>query len=498
MNAIIGYSEMLMEEAQDMEQQGFIPDLQKINAAGKHLLALINDILDLSKIEAGKMELYLESFNVRDMIQDVAATMGPLITKNANRLIIDIAPEIGVMDADLTKVRQGLFNLLSNACKFTKAGTIELRVQFEPGTSGERIQFRVTDSGIGMTPEQTSKIFEAFTQADTSTTRKYGGTGLGLTITRKFCEMMGGEITVASEPGKGTTFAICLPVKVAEQHAEAAVPRPAGASAAKPGAGGSVLVIDDDPAVRDLMRAFLTKEGYRVTAVSGGKEGLQRAKEMRPDVITLDVVMPGMDGWSVLSALKADPEIAEIPVIMVTMLDNEAIGYALGAADYLTKPINRELLVRVLRKYGQPRDRHPVLVVEDDGDTQYTLRNTLERDGWAVQSAENGRAALKLVASSLPNLVLLDLMMPEMDGFMFLEEFRRIPGAANIPVIVLTAKDLTAEDHRRLNGYVKKIVQKGSGRQILLKEIREAVAATLRNVRNGETLARVTGESVSG
>jgi CheY-like chemotaxis protein len=245
------------------------------------------------------------------------------------------------------------------------------------------------------------------------------------------------------------------------------------------GALGSVLVIDDDETVRDLMQSFLTKEGYGVIAVSSGQEGLECARRMSPDAITLDVVMPGMDGWSVLSVLKADPKLADIPVILLTILDNQSTGYALGAADYLTKPIDRELLLRTLRKFGGTRHRQPVLVVEDDRDTQRTLSSTLERDGWAVQVADNGRKALRLISGALPSLVLLDLMMPEMDGFMFLKEFRRIPGTEHIPVLVLTAKDLTSEDHRRLNGYVEKIVQKGSSRQTLLKEVRELVAATV-------------------
>ncbi|HLK65280.1 MAG TPA: response regulator [Bryobacteraceae bacterium] len=483
MNAIIGYSEMLTEEAQDLGQEDFIPDLNKINAAGKHLLALINDILDLSKIEAGKMDLYLEAFSVHDMVRDVVTTMQPLIDKNANQLVVDVAPEIAAIRADLTKVRQGLFNLLSNASKFTKGGKIELRVRSEQVGSRSWVAFHVKDSGIGMTQEQAGKVFEAFTQADASTTRKYGGTGLGLTITRKFCELMGGNITVESELGKGTTFTIRIPVEVRDpKTAETMVlvdeATPAPAPATKKSAG-CVLIIDDDPTVRELMQSFLGKEGYRVECATGGEEGLKRAHELHPDVITLDVAMPRMDGWSVLSALKADPGLHDIPVIMLTMVDNKSMGYALGAAEYMMKPINRERLISVIRKYGSKHGQVPVLVVEDDPDTRYILKNTLEKDGWQVQTAANGRIALEMAASKLPGLVLLDLMMPEMDGFTFIDEFRRVPEGRRIPVIVLTAKDLTADDRRRLNGYVQSVVKKGSNTESLLGELRDLVAQSI-------------------
>ena len=487
MNAIIGYSEMLTEEAEDLGQEDFIPDLQKINAAGKHLLALINDILDLSKIEAGKMDLYLETFEIQGMVRDVATTMQPLVNKNANRLEIDIAAEAGSMHADLTKVRQTLFNLLSNACKFTREGVIDLHIRREQVEARDWLEFRVRDSGIGMSPEQARKVFEAFTQADASTTRKYGGTGLGLTITRKFCELMGGSIHVESELGKGTTFIVRLPAVVADERKpqpKAETPAKRAAPAANGGgSAGSVLVIDDDPVVQDLMKSFLIKEGYQVTVASGGAEGLEAARAAAPDVITLDVAMPKMDGWSVLSALKADPKLAEIPVIMLTMVDNKSMGYALGAAEYMTKPIQRERLVNILRKYSRLRDSRPVLIVEDDPDTRTILKNTLERDGWRVEVAENGRVALERVARGLPGLVLLDLMMPEMDGFTFIGEFHRIADARAVPIIVLTAKDLTDDDRRRLNGYVEQIVQKGINTDSLLAQVRELVAQNVRRAR---------------
>ncbi len=485
MNAIIGYSEMLIEEAEDSGADEFVPDLKKIHAAGKHLLGLINDILDLSKIEAGKMDLYLEDFIVRDMVRDVVTTMKPLVDKNENVLEVDIPAEITVMHADVTKVRQGLFNLLSNACKFTKSGTIVLRVRAEQVGGREGMSFAVQDSGIGMTPAQVAKVFEAFTQADESTTRKYGGTGLGMTITRKFCEMMGGNITVESEYGKGTTFTIHLPRHVAKLKAAvaaAAAPEQPAATPAPSGPAGavSVLVIDDDAVSQDLVRTMLAKEGYRVTIAGNGEDGLRLARELHPDIITLDIAMPKMDGWSVLSTLKADPALADIPVIMLTMVDNKSMGFALGASEYMTKPVNRERLIGVMRKYIPSSDGQSVLVVEDDRATVEIMQSMLEKDGWRVRTAANGRIALEVAAADMPGLILLDLMMPEMDGFTFLDEFRRAPEARSVPVIVLTAKDLTADDRSRLNLSVERILQKGDGAE---GELRGLIADRIGKVR---------------
>ena len=481
LNAIIGYSEMLQEDAADLGAEQFTDDLKKINAAGKHLLELINAVLDLSKIEAGKMELYLEPFDVPSLVRDIAAVIQPLAATNSNRLDVHCPDEAGTMRADLTKVRQALFNLLSNSCKFTERGTVSLSVAREALDGQEWMVFSVSDTGIGMTPEQLTRLFEAFSQADAATTRKYGGTGLGLALSRRLCRMMGGDITVESEAGRGSTFTIRLPAVVPDAVEEApAFPAPAeGVHAGI----GTVLVIDDETAVRDLMQRFLAKEGFRVVTAQGGDEGLRRARELRPDAITLDVMMPGMDGWAVLSALKAEPETADIPVIMLTIVDDKNLGYALGAADYLTKPVDRERLVTVLDKY---RRDLPVLVVDDDVTVRQLLRRMLEPAGYTVVEAENGRAALERLRETSPGVVLLDLMMPEMDGFDFAVEFRRHEGWRAIPIVVITAKDLSRDDHERLNGYVQRILQKGAyTREQLLAEVRELVAASV--ARRGST-----------
>jgi GAF domain-containing protein/CheY-like chemotaxis protein/anti-sigma regulatory factor (Ser/Thr protein kinase) len=480
LNAIIGYSEMLQEDAVDLGAEQFTDDLKKINAAGKHLLELINAVLDLSKIEAGKMELYLESFEVAPLVRDIAAVIQPLAVKNANRLDLHCAAEVGTMRADLTKVRQALFNLLSNACKFTERGTVTLTVGREEVDGRDWLAFSVRDTGIGMTPEQLARLFEAFTQADAATTRRYGGTGLGLALSRRLCRMMGGDVTAESEDGQGSVFTIRLPAHVAD-----AVEEPATSAVVEsmPSGAGTVLVIDDEAAVRDLMQRFLTREGFRVVTAAGGEEGLRRARELRPDAITLDVMMPGLDGWAVLSALKADPDVAGIPVIMLTIVDDKNLGYALGAADYLTKPIDRERLVTVLAKH---RRDLPVLVVDDDATVRQLLRRMLESEGYAVVEAENGRGALATLREARPSVVLLDLMMPEMDGFEFVAELRRHEPWRTIPVIVVTARDLSHEDRERLNGYVQKILQKGThGRDELLAEVRELVAASVARRRPG-------------
>ncbi len=474
LNAIIGYSEMLEEEVADIGHEELAPDLRKIRSAGRHLLALINDILDLSKIEAGKTELYLEDFEIGATVDDVATTIRPLVDKNANRLVVrSDAP--GMMHGDLTKVRQMLLNLLSNACKFAEHGTITLEVERGPGAGGaDEIRFRVSDSGIGMTPAQMSRLFEAFSQAESSTSKKYGGTGLGLAITRQFARMMGGDVTVESEPGRGSTFTIRLPAR-----ARAPVENGVGAAAAGSGRAGTVIVIDDSAQARELIRRFLVDEGFRVLEAASGEAGLALARQEPPDAITLDVLMPGMDGWAVLAALKADPVLAGVPVIMVTMLDDRNLGFALGASDFMTKPIDRERLRALLARYRR-EGSGDVLVVEDDLPTRELLRRQLQADGWSVTEAENGRAGLTALERAVPSLILLDLMMPVMDGCQFAAELRKRDAWRGIPVIVITAKDLTAEERRALNGDVQGVLQKGAfSREDLLREIHHLMGTTV-------------------
>ena len=483
LNAIIGYSEMLQEEADDLGTPEIKPDLQKIHGAGKHLLGLINDILDLSKIEAGKMTLYLETFEVQTLLNEVAATVQPMINKNGNQLTLEVAPEIGSMRADVTKVRQALFNLLSNASKFTDKGSITLRA----GRQGADLVFDVIDSGIGMTTEQVGRLFQAFAQADASTSKKYGGTGLGLALSRKFCQLMGGDLTVASEAGKGSTFTAIIPAQVIEV-AEETIPTLSAPAAeiASTGSGPLVLVIDDDATVQDLLRRSLNRDGFRVETAPDGTSGLARARKLHPDIITLDVMMPGMDGWEVLAALKEDPETADIPVIVVSIVDERGLGFSLGAADYLTKPLDFSRLSSVLNRHAKVGLGRRVLIVEDDEATQELLQKRLTKEGWQVLVAGNGREALERLTQGPPDLVLLDLMMPEMDGFEFLEAFRKQPGCARTTVVVMTAKILTPADHQRLRGQVAQVVAKANlSPEMLAAEIRSALGKTLPRPRSG-------------
>jgi len=355
LNAIIGYSEMLEEETRDSGKIENVQDLKKIQSAGKHLLSLINDVLDLSKIEAGKMGLHLETFDVSQVIEEMVTTLQPAAAKNANSIHVHLAKNVSVMKADITKVRQILFNLLSNACKFTDHGTISVNVEQIKSEDRDWIQFQVHDTGIGISAKQKENLFQEFAQADASIARKYGGTGLGLAITHRFVQLMKGQINVKSEPGQGAIFTVQLPTQVVIETLESAPSdgtsdASAALSETKTGLE-TILVIDDDPSVRDLMSRFLTKLNFHVVAAANGEEGIRLAKQVHPLLITLDVVMPDCDGWAVLNRLKSDSKLAEIPVIMVTIVDNEAMGLELGASNYLIKPVDRDRLAVLVEKH---------------------------------------------------------------------------------------------------------------------------------------------------
>jgi len=486
MNAILGYSEMLMEEAEDVGQDDFIPDLQKINQAGNHLLALINDVLDLAKIESGRMEAFGEDLDVGSLIDQVAGTTQPLMGKNNNQFTIERGEQLGHAHQDITKLRQSLLNMLSNAAKFTHEGTITLRAAREKADGVDWLIFSVSDTGIGIPADKLDHVFEEFSQADSSTTRDYGGTGLGLPISRRFCQLLGGDLTVRSNIGEGTTFTMRVPVLLPGVDAETLVEVTPVTTDAEleairaTGAGRTLLVIDDDPEARDIVERFLRKDGFEVVTAGSGEEGLRLAHKLKPAAITLDVMMPDMDGWSVLRALQADPVLRDIPVVMLTVVDDKSKGYSLGATNYLTKPVDRHQLHHALARYYNPGESCSVLLVEDDKATREVMARTLEKSTWQVTEAGNGREALDRLAQEKPQLILLDLMMPVMDGFDFLLEMRANPEWEDIPVIVLTAKDLTEDDRRILNGRVKQIVEKGgSTHEQVVSLIHQALAHTL-------------------
>jgi two-component system, NtrC family, sensor kinase len=470
LNAIIGLTEMMVTNAARFGTEKAAEPLRRVHRAGTHLLGLINQVLDLSKIEAGKLELSPESVNLAPLIDEVIGTARQLAEQNKNRLVVESQENLGQVTVDPMRLRQILFNLLSNACKFTKQGDVTLRVR-KVVDGGNWIEFAVTDTGIGMTPEQQAKLFEEFTQADASTARQYGGTGLGLAITRKLARMMGGDVTVTSEPGKGSVFTVRLPGS-ADSQAKSSI----GSDGSRPPSTGCVLVIDDDATARELISDHLKAEGFSVVAAAGGLEGLKLAKELRPIVITLDVMMPDLDGWSVLAALRQDSEVAEIPVIMVTIVDEHRRGIALGAAGYLTKPIDRERLHRLVGRFRAPTPPTRVLLVDDDPVQRERVRAWFEGQQWIVQEAANGREALARLQADKPNVILLDLMMPEMDGFAVVAALQKEAGWRDIPVIVITSRDLDTKDRERLNSGVQSVLVKEMFRPTdLVERIRRLV-----------------------
>jgi PAS domain S-box-containing protein len=470
LNAIIGYSEILEEDAVDAGMEEFVDDLRKIRNSGRHLLGLINDVLDLSKIEAGKMDIFLEEFDVRPTIAAIADTVKPLFDQTKNELVLDLADDLGVMRSDLTKLRQTLLNILSNANKFTDKGRIVVKGIAE----GDFVHISVADSGIGMNEAQMSRLFQPFTQAESDTTRRFGGTGLGLTISRRFCEMMGGSIEVESKPNEGSTFTVILPRQMERESA----PR---VSTIPPHAEHVVMVIDDDPAVRELITRALAPLAVRVEGITKGQEALERCREEEPDAIVLDVMMPGMDGWAVLKELKAHEDTRDIPVIMHTVSHEREMGFALGAVDFVVKPVEPKRLARVIASHF--RGGGPILVVDDDPDARDLITRALDHAGHEVIEAKNGAEALKILERRTPRLIVLDLMMPEVDGFDVLEHLLHQHRQEQIPVVVVTAKSLTPDERRFLQGATRRVIAKtGFSRDELLEAVRDRVTEVLESL----------------
>ena len=460
LNAIIGYAQILQEDALDDGQDSILPDLKKIESAGKHLLGLINDILDLSKIEAGRMEVYLEPVSISALAEEVRTLTAPLAASNGNTVQIDIGPGVGTIQTDQTKLKQSLLNLVSNACKFSKDGRVDLSVAIEDQEGGPYIVFEVKDSGIGMTPEQQAKLFQAFSQADSSTTRRFGGTGLGLAITKRLCNLLGGDVAVVSEEGKGSRFIITLPLNAADTWNAVEGPAPAISG---PDQGATILLIDDDPQVHDLLGHMLAREGYRVEHATSGPDALTMVQKVRPSAILLDVMMPQVDGWTVLSALKRDPKLAAIPVIIVSMLDERPLGLSLGAAEFLTKPIDRSRLVDTVRKHAGPA-MGVVLVVDGDPAQAKQIAQAIGDSGRTAETAPDGRAALEWLAKHpRPALMVLDLDAAHSEGFSLLDAIRADESLRGVRRILLADRELTTAELGYLSGLPGTVVSKDEG-----------------------------------
>lgn len=494
LNAIIGYSEILLEETADAGHEQYHADLLRIVSSGRHLLTLISDILDLSKIEAGQMAVFIEDVDVSSLVREVVETLRPIVEKNRNQIEVLTPPSVGWMRADATKLRQSIVNLLSNAAKFTEAGHISVTVQRTPAQPVDLISIAVKDTGIGIQPAHLNELFVPFKQADASTSRKYGGTGLGLALTARFSRMLGGDVVVESQPGRGSTFTLRLPAQPVAADGEQAPSEPLGsrhpadsdtpsdsiwqssqetsASDDRTQGRSVVLIIDDDPMARDMLSRMLSSEGYDVLTAEDGETALRLARERRPLAITLDVLMPKIDGWAVLSQLQVDPELRHIPVIVVSILSEPQKGAALGAAAYLQKPVQREQLLSTLFSRRTPSVTQ-VLIVEDDPSCQQLLRRMLEEQGSSSRCAGNGREALDLLSQYTPDLILLDLVMPEVDGFSLLDALKADPRWRTIPIIVITARDLSADERQRLKQDTHQLLQKGAlGRGDLLLALR--------------------------
>lgn len=474
LSAVIGYSEMLEEDVATLGTDAAAADLRKITDNARHLLGLINSILDMSKVEAGRMEVYAEEFDVAELVRSVADTVGALVAKNRNELEVRLEGELGSMCSDVVKVRQSLLNLLSNAAKFTEGGRISLAARREAGPDGDRLLFQVSDTGIGMTAEQLEKLFAPFVQADNSMTRRFGGTGLGLAITKAFAEMLGGQVSVESRAGRGSAFTLSLPAALPQPAPEPeAAPEPAAGPA---GRRNTILVVDDEKAIRELLERFLRREGYEVAVAADGRTGLEMARRLRPDAVILDVMMPRMDGWSVLSALKSSPELEHIPVVMITVSREKGLSLSLGAADHLPKPVDWGRLKEVLKRHQRPPGVGRALLLDEDPDARRAVRQALEAEGWSVAEVTEGGELCESLKAAAPQLVLLSLQAPGVEGPAFLKDLHRAAGAAAPTVIALSSEEVDPGERRRIEPHVLELIESEEPER-LAAELREVLAS---------------------
>ena len=457
LNAILGYGEMLYEDCEDLGYDDLLPDLKKITSSGTHLLSLINNILDLSKIEAGKMELFVTSFEIENMVQTIKDVSEPLAAKNDNGFVINLDGAMGSMSQDETKLRQCLTNFLSNGFKFTKNGTVTLDVKARMEGDVEFVDFAVIDTGAGMSPEGVAKVFEEYTQAERSTSANYGGTGLGLPISKKFAEMMGGDVIVTSEEGVGSVFTMSVPRECPEYNDDEVDSNVINLD----DQDNLVVLVDDDVAMHDLIKRTISKLNLTLLGATNSEKGMELIREVKPKLILLDVLMPGRDGWSLLKECKTDQELKDIPVIMISQLNQSNLASSLGANDYLTKPIDRSHFINTLKRImGTDTQNQKVLVIDDDKDVRELLSRLLKDAGYRPIDARDGKEGLERTKDE-PALIILDLEMPRMDGFEFLDNYiKNVPEEKRAPVLVFSGKDLTdvQEDllKERVVGLVKK------------------------------------------
>ncbi|MDA9690945.1 response regulator [Pseudomonadota bacterium] len=457
LNAILGYGEMLYEDCEDLGYDDLLPDLKKITSSGSHLLSLINNILDLSKIEAGKMELFITSFEIENMVETIKNISEPLAAKNDNSFVVNFDGAMGSMSQDETKLRQCLTNFLSNGFKFTKNGTVTLDVRSRSVEGVEFIDFAVIDTGAGMSPEGVAKVFEEYTQAERSTSANHGGTGLGLPISKKFAEMMGGDVVLTSEEGVGSVFTLSVPRECADYNEDDVDSNVINLDADD----NLVVLVDDDVAMHDLIKRTISKLSLTLIGATNSEKGMELIREVKPKLILLDVLMPGRDGWSLLKECKTDKELKDIPVIMISQLNQSNLAASLGANDYLTKPIDRSHFVNtVQRLLGTGTKNQKVLVIDDDKDVRELLSRLLKDAGYRPIDARDGKEGLERTKDE-PALIILDLEMPRMDGFEFLDNYiKDVPEEKRAPVLVFSGKDLTdvQEDllKERVVGLVKK------------------------------------------
>ena len=458
LNAIIGFSELLTDaqngQFDEATRKRF---LSQILTSGRHLLGLINDILDLSKVEAGQMELRLQTLSVADSVDQVVKTVEPLVAKKSISLTSTVAGA-GDMLADAGKVKQMLLNLVSNAIKFTPEGG---SVTIGAVRIKETIEISVTDTGIGISESDLKSIFREFHQVDFGPGRKHEGTGLGLALTKRFALLHGGDVRAASRLNKGSVFTLSLPVRAGVPPATETM-----AAAAKNGSGPIVLVVEDDPAAAELLTRQLSAAGYRTEVARTGNEALARARELQPAAITLDIILPEVDGWEIMTRLKSDATTSGIPIVVVSVVDNPELGLALGAIDYFVKPVDTGALIKRLNRFDFMRhsgkNEVRVLVVDDDAANRIWLTQALEPAGFTVFEASGGREAIELAKEKRPDCVVLDLMMPEVTGFDVVEELRADERTRETPIMVVTAMTLTDADKRLLNGRVSQILTRGN------------------------------------